>query len=83
MSEHDELEEGRRLASEREDLIAQGINPAELAVPLARPSKPLAGSWWVINGGAFKEALHRAADGEDPDLLYAEFYANSDTEDHT
>jgi hypothetical protein len=31
----DELaEEGRRLASEREDLIAAGVNPAELAVPL-------------------------------------------------
>lgn len=27
-------EEGRRLASEREDLIAAGVNPAVLAVPL-------------------------------------------------
>lgn len=29
------LEDGRRLASEREDLIAQGVDPAELLVPLA------------------------------------------------
>lgn len=29
------LEEGRRLASEREGLVAAGVDPAELAVPLA------------------------------------------------
>lgn len=29
------LEQGRRLASERDDLIAQGVNPSELLVPLA------------------------------------------------
>lgn len=28
-------EQGRRLASERDDLIAQGVDPAELIVPLA------------------------------------------------
>lgn len=28
-------EEGRRLASQRDDLIAQGVDPADLAVPLA------------------------------------------------
>lgn len=27
-------EQGRRLASEREDLIASGVDPAELAVPI-------------------------------------------------
>jgi hypothetical protein len=27
-------EEGRRLASQREDLIAQGVDPAELEIPL-------------------------------------------------
>lgn len=30
------LEEGRRLASERENLIAQGVDPADLAVPIYR-----------------------------------------------
>jgi hypothetical protein len=30
-----DLEEGRRLASQRDDLIAQGVNPADLAVPIA------------------------------------------------
>lgn len=34
-------EQGRRLASQREDLIAAGANPAELAVPL-RPVPPAA-----------------------------------------
>lgn len=33
--EPDLMEEGRRLASQRDDLIAQGIDPAELAIPLA------------------------------------------------
>lgn len=28
-----ELEEGRRLASQREDLIAQGVDPNELLIP--------------------------------------------------
>lgn len=31
------LEEGRVLASERDDLIARGVNPADLEVPLAGP----------------------------------------------
>lgn len=30
------LEEGRRLASERENLIAQGVDPADIAVPIYR-----------------------------------------------
>lgn len=37
-------------------------------------------SWWVIGGDVFKEALQRAHEGEDPDLLYTEFYANSEEE---
>lgn len=36
--------------------------------------------WWVISGDDFREAMRRAAGGEDPDLLYAEYYANSDVE---
>lgn len=34
--------------------------------------------WWCISGEAFLDALRRAHAGEDPDLLYAEHYANSD-----
>lgn len=33
------MAEGQRLASERDDLIAQGVDPAELLVPLA-PRRP-------------------------------------------
>lgn len=49
------------------------------------PSQRPVGSlgWWVIHGDEFLDALRRAGAGEDPDLLYAEFYANSDTEDYT
>lgn len=36
--------------------------------------------WWAISGEAFLDALKRAAAGEDPDLIYAEHYANSDIE---
>ncbi len=37
--------------------------------------------YWVISGEDFMAAMKRAATGEDPDLLYAEYYANSDVED--
>ena len=36
--------------------------------------------WWAISGDDLLAALRRANSGEDPDLLYAEFYANSDIE---
>lgn len=36
--------------------------------------------WWTISGQAFLAALQRAHAREDPNLLYAEYYANSDTE---
>lgn len=36
--------------------------------------------WWAISGDAFLDALRKAHAGEDPDLLYAEHYANSDHE---
>lgn len=32
--------------------------------------------WWTISGEALLYMLRRAASGEDPDLVYAEFYAN-------
>ena len=36
--------------------------------------------YWCISGEALLEALHRVAEGEDPDIVYAELYANSDHE---
>lgn len=36
--------------------------------------------YWVIAGEDFMEALRRAHEGEDPDVLYAEYYANSEPE---
>lgn len=42
-------------------------------------SKTMSGlGWWAISGEALIEALRRASSGEDPDLLYAELYANTD-----
>lgn len=38
--------------------------------------------WWVIAGDELLEALRRAHVGEDPDVLYAELYANSEHESH-
>ena len=38
--------------------------------------------WWTISGAALLDALRRVAEGADPDLVYAELYANSETEDH-
>lgn len=34
--------------------------------------------WHVINGEHLLEMLRRAAQGEDPDLLFAELWANAD-----
>jgi hypothetical protein len=36
--------------------------------------------WWVIAGGVLLDGLRRAAAGEDPDVVYAELYANADQE---
>ena len=36
--------------------------------------------WWTISGVALLEALRKAHAGNDPDLVYAELYANSDHE---
>lgn len=36
--------------------------------------------WWVIHGGDLLTYLRRTHAGEDPDLVYAEAYANSDHE---
>lgn len=34
-------------------------------------------SWWSISGIALMEMLVRVKNGEDPDLVYMELYANS------
>ena len=34
--------------------------------------------WWTIAGSALQAALHRAHEGEDPEIVYAEMYANSE-----
>lgn len=36
--------------------------------------------WWTISGADMLAMLRRAHAGEDPDLIYAEAYANSDHE---
>lgn len=37
--------------------------------------------WWVLPGDVLRQLLTRAAAGESVDLLLAELWANSDTED--
>lgn len=34
--------------------------------------------WWTIHGEEMLQMMKRAANGEDPGLLYAELYANSE-----
>ena len=34
--------------------------------------------WWTISGEDLLDMLRRSHDGEDPDLVYAEAYANSE-----
>ena len=34
--------------------------------------------WWAISGDALLGMLRRVAEGEDPDIVYAEEYANSE-----
>jgi hypothetical protein len=36
--------------------------------------------WWTIAGEEFLRALRLVAEGDDPEMVYAEFYANSDHE---
>lgn len=36
--------------------------------------------WWTISGEDLLAALREAHDGADPDVVYAELYANSDHE---
>ena len=34
--------------------------------------------WWAISGDMLLKALRRANEGEDPYMLYAELYANTE-----
>lgn len=36
--------------------------------------------WWTMSGEEFMAALRRVADGDDPEMVYAEWYANSEVE---
>jgi hypothetical protein len=36
--------------------------------------------WWTISGEALLDALRHVGNGEDPDVVYAELYVNSDHE---
>lgn len=38
--------------------------------------------WWTISGADLLAALYRVHIGEDPDIVYAELYANSQHEEH-
>lgn len=39
---------------------------------------------WVIEGGELMKALKRVQGGDDPDIVYAELYANSsEVEDYS
>lgn len=53
-----------------------GGKPGELEGVLMADPK-----WWVISDEAFAAALCRVADGDDPWIVAAEFYANSDVVD--
>lgn len=37
-------------------------------------------SWWCISSDSLKEMLERVATGEDPWVVYTEYYANSEHE---
>jgi hypothetical protein len=37
--------------------------------------------WWTISGEALLDLLRRCHDGEDPDLVFAEAWANCERDD--
>lgn len=39
-------------------------------------------TWWCISAEAIMEMLYKVKDGEDPDVVYLEYYANSEVEDY-
>lgn len=38
--------------------------------------------WWSISGESLLELLRRVREGEEPDMVYIEAYANSDHEQY-
>lgn len=38
--------------------------------------------WWTISGEELLNMLHEVAQGANPDIIYAEHYANAQREDH-
>jgi hypothetical protein len=36
--------------------------------------------WWTLSDESLRAMLRRVADGEDPDMVYMEMYANSEHE---
>jgi len=46
-------------------------------------ARPPGKQWWVLNGADLLTALNRCHQGEDPDMVYLEYIANADMEDHT
>jgi len=42
---------------------------------------PPADQWWAINGQVMLDAMHRCHEGEDPELMYLELIANSETDE--
>jgi len=36
--------------------------------------------WWAVDERMIMIMLHRVADGEDPDVVYAEYYVNAERE---
>lgn len=37
--------------------------------------------WWIIHGDEILESLRAVANGENPDVVYAELYANCDVQE--
>jgi hypothetical protein len=37
--------------------------------------------WWTMSGDSFMSALRRVHDGEKPEDIYMEWYANSDLDE--
>jgi hypothetical protein len=56
----------------------------EFAYITDKPLAPPVGGWpwWTINGESLMRALTQAHHGEDPTMVYAELYANSQVEDY-
>jgi hypothetical protein len=50
------------------------------STPDDAPGRPLAEAWWVIAGDELLAALHRAHEGDDPGVVYAELFVNAEQE---